>query len=87
MNYSENMKRRRKHKRHKANIWPALKFAALALLGVVLFAFATKQARIERGYSAMGGEVLFLFLPLFYYPISKTVRDWLDDLRDKNKYQ
>lgn len=83
MNCSENMNP--KPERPKVDICPILKYAALAFLGFVLFEFAAKQARIDRGYSAIGGEAVFLFLPLFYYLISKTVRDWLDDLRNKNQ--
>ena len=49
-----------------------------------LFKMAAAQARIDRGYSAIGGEAMFLLLPVLYYLISKTVRDWLDDLRNNN---
>lgn len=82
MNCSENMKP--KHKR-RLNFSPILKYAALALLGFVMFKIGAKQARIDRGYSAVGGEGLFLFLPVLYYLISKTVRDWLDDLKNNHK--
>lgn len=61
-----------------------LKYLALFLVGVILFKLAAAQALIDRGYSAVGGEVFFLFLPVIYYLISKIVRDWLDDLKDKN---
>ena len=82
MNCSENMKP--KPKRPVVDVRPILKYAALTLLGFILFKMAAAQARIDRGYSAIGGEVMFLFLPVFYYLISKTVRDWLDDLRNNN---
>ena len=83
MNCSENMKP--KPKRPVVDVRPILKYAALTLLGFILFKMAAKQARHDRGYAAIGGEAFFLFLPVFYYLISKTVRDWLDDLRNKNK--
>lgn len=83
MNCSENTKP--KPKRPVVDVRPILKYAALALLGFILFKMAAKQARLDRGYAAIGGEAFFLFLPVFYYLISKTVRDWLDDLRNKNK--
>lgn len=85
MNYSENMKPKPEPERPKVDIWPILKYLGLSLLGFIFFCMAAKQARLERGYSAMGGEAVFLFLPLFYYLISKIVRDWLDDLRNKNQ--
>ena len=89
MNCSRNTKPRRKRKRELpvVNVWPILKYAALTLLGFMLFKAAAIQARIDRGYSAVGGEAMFLLLPVIYYLISKTVRDWLDDLRNKNKYK
>lgn len=83
MNYSESMKAKFRLNRFKAYVRPVLKYLALTLLGFMLFMMAAKQARIDRGYSAIGGEVFFLFLPVFYYLISKTVRDWLDDLKKK----
>lgn len=82
MNCSENTKP--KHKR-RLNLYPILKYAVLTLLGFIMFKIGAKKALIDRGYSAIGGEGLFLFLPVFYYLISKTVRDWLDDLKDNYK--
>lgn len=89
MNCSRNTKPRQKRKRELpvADVWPILKYAALTLLGFLLFKAAAIQARIDRGYSAVGGEAMFLLLPVIYYLISATVRDWLDDLRNKNKYK
>lgn len=82
MNCSENTKRPKKvHLRRRIDFRPILKYAALALVGFLMFKLGAVQARIDRGYSAIGGEALFLLLPLFYYLISKTVRDWLDDLK------
>lgn len=83
MNCSENTKPKPRTKRPKVDIRPILKYLALTLLGFLLFTMAAKQARLDRGYAAIGGEVFFLFLPVFYYLISKTVRDWLDDLKKK----
>lgn len=80
MNCSESMKP--KHKR-RVKLLPILKYSALTVLGVILFKIGAAQALVDRGYSAIGGEVFFLFLPVFYYLISKTVRDCLDDLRKK----
>lgn len=85
MNCSRNTKPRQKRKRELpvVDVWPILKYLALTLLGFLLFKMAAKQARFDRGYAAIGGEAFFLFLPVFYYLISKTVRDWLDDLKKK----
>ena len=72
MNYSENTKPKPKR---RGDVRPILKYLALTILGFILFKMAAVQARLDRGYSAIGGEVMFLFLPVFYYLISKTVRD------------
>lgn len=72
MNYSENTKPKPKR---RVDVRPILKYLALTILGFILFKMAAVQARLDRGYSAIGGEVMFLFLPVFYYLISKTVRD------------
>lgn len=85
MNCSENMKPKPKPEPPRVDAGTVLKYAALTLLGFMLFKAAAIQARIDRGYSAIGGEAMFIFLPVFYYLISKTVRDWLDDLRNKHK--
>ena len=79
MNCSENIKPKHRPKWPKIDISPILKYLALTLLGLLLFKMAAKQARFDRGYAAIGGEAFFLFLPVFYYLISKTVRYWLDD--------
>ena len=65
MNCSRNTKPRQKRKRELpvVDVWPILKYAALTLLGFLLFKAAAIQARIDRGYSAVGGEAMFLLLP------------------------
>lgn len=63
MNCSENMKPKPRPKWPKIDIRPILKYLALTLLGFLLFKMAAKQARIDRGYSAVGGEAMFLLLP------------------------
>ena len=77
-------KRQGVHLRERVRLAVIAKYAALTLLGFILFKMAAAQARIDRGYSAIGGEAMFLLLPVLYYLISKTVRDWLDDLRNNN---
>lgn len=64
-----------------------LKYVLLTLLGFVLYARAAEYAEQWRGYFAVGGEVFILFLPLFYYIISKSIKeakhDW-DNWRDED---
>ncbi len=53
------------------------KYAALTLAGVLLFQAGRARALAERGYDALGGEVFALFLPVFYWMVSRVVRDAL----------
>lgn len=49
--------------------------ARYALAGVLMYMSGAIPAYMERGYFAMGGEALFLLLPVAYHPISQTIRD------------
>lgn len=53
------------------------KYAALTLAGFLLFRAGQARALAERGYEALGGEVFALFLPIFYWMISRIIRDAL----------
>ena len=53
------------------------KYAALTLVGVLLFRAGQAHALAERGYEALGGEAFALFLPVFYWMMSRIIRDIL----------
>ena len=53
------------------------KYAALTLVGILLFRAGQARALAERGYEALGGEAFALFLPVFYWMVSRVVRDTL----------
>lgn len=53
------------------------KYAALTLAGFLLFRAGQARALAERGYEALGGEAFALFLPGFYWMISRIIRDTL----------
>ena len=55
-----------------------VKYTALTLVGVLLFRAGQAHALAERGYEALGGEVFALFLPGFYWMVSRVIRDALD---------
>lgn len=57
------------------------KYAALTLIGVAMFRAAAVYALAERGYRAVGGEALFLLLPVVWYALSTTIRDAIRDVR------
>jgi len=53
------------------------KYTALTLAGFLLFRAGQAHALAERGYEALGGEVFALFLPVFYWMMSRIIRDIL----------
>ena len=78
-------RRSQKHtqRRVRLNGWTVAKYAALTVAGVLLFRAGAAYALTERGYKAIGGEVFALFLPVFFYVASVTVRDWFRDIKQE----
>ena len=72
-----------KPKRSLASV--VLELAAVLLLTALAFAWGRQVAQTERGYTAIGGEYLFLLLPAMYYTGKRTLLDWIADLRDSEK--
>ncbi len=72
-------KQRKKLERWKTT---AIKYAILTVLGIIGYQMAAAYAYEVRGYKAVGGEVFTLFLPVFYYLISSTVKDFIRDFMD-----
>lgn len=58
------------------------KYAALTVAGIILFRAGAAYGLKERGYSAVGGEVFALLLPVLWYTVEKTVRDFIADMKD-----
>lgn len=56
-------------------IGKALFYIALAGIGVALFRWGHDYATQERGYNAIGGEMFFLLLPLFWWMFSQCLKD------------
>lgn len=55
-----------------------VKYAALTLIGFLLFQAGQAHALAERGYEALGGEAFALFLPVIYWVVGRVVQDTLD---------
>lgn len=68
-----------KPKRSFASV--VLELAAVLLVTAFAFAWGVQTAQAERGYTAIGGEYLFLLLPFMYYPGKRTVLDWAAEIR------
>lgn len=52
-----------------------IKYVALMALGILLYMLSAECAFRDRGYSAVGGEIIFLLLPLFYYLIASMTKN------------
>lgn len=78
-------RRSKKHTRRRVRLngWTVAKYAALTVAGILLFRVGAAYALAERGYKAIGGEVFALFLPVFFYIASVTVRDWFRDIKQE----
>lgn len=59
-----------------------LELLAVLLVTVTAFAWGKQTALAERGYNAIGGEHLLLFLPFMYYPGKRTILDWVTEIRE-----
>jgi hypothetical protein len=66
----------------KKTIRTVAKWAAIILASIFLFIAARGAALHERGYTAIGGEYMILFLPAIYYAAERAVKDWIADLRE-----
>ena len=72
-------KSRKIDQRRPVPVWAIVKYAALTIAGIMLFREGAARALAYRGYFAVGGEV---FLPIFYYCLSRTVRDLITDIKN-----
>lgn len=70
--------------RQRANprAWPArltaktvARYALLTAAGVLLYKLGAAYALRERGYFAVGGEAVFLLLPILYCLAAAVIRD------------
>ena len=52
-----------------------LPFLATFIIGLILFLWSHQCATQARGYTAYGGELMFLLAPVFHYVIRACVRD------------
>lgn len=60
-----------------------LELAAVLLVTALTFTWGVQTAQSERGYTAIGGEYLFLLLPAIYYTGKRTILDWIADIREQ----
>ena len=72
-----------KPKRSLASV--VLELAAVLLVTALAFTWGVQTAQAERGYTAIGGEYLFLLIPFMYYAGKRTIQDWIADIRERRR--
>lgn len=70
-------------KRKRSLASAALELVAVLLVTIIAFALGMKGAQAERGYNAIGGEFVFLLVPIMYYAGKRIILDWAADSREK----
>ena len=78
-------KRQGVYLRERVRLAVIAKYAALTLAGIMLFRAGQARGLIDRGYAAVGGEEFALFLPAYYFIISKLARDVIADKQGNSK--
>jgi hypothetical protein len=63
-----------------------LKYIALAVIGVALSLAAHQYATESRGYEAIGGEFVFVLLPVLWWFLEQIIRDWLKEWRKLSRH-
>ena len=57
----------------------AAEFLAVLIVTAVVFTKGLSAALAWRGYEAVGGEFMLLFLPIIYYEAKRIILDYVAD--------
>ncbi|MCM1062066.1 MAG: hypothetical protein NC452_17515 [Eubacterium sp.] len=58
-----------------------IKYAILTVCGVVLFITLNHSANLERTTPSIGGEAFFLIMPLMWWIIERTAKDFIREYK------
>lgn len=61
----------------------AIKYISIALVGTVLFEAASQAANANRPVTSIGGEAFFLALPLFWWLVDETLKDFKSEVKSE----
>jgi hypothetical protein len=67
----------------RKNGWTVAWYFILTIAGVALYRTGADYALKQRGYYAVGGEALALLLPVLWYVVYTTIRDWVREIKDR----
>ncbi len=59
----------------------AIKYAILTVCGVILFTVLNRAANTERTAASIGGEVFLLILPLMWWIVERTIKDFVGECK------
>ena len=68
-----------KRKDRSKAVGAAIKYLIIAVSGLVLFLNLNRAANAERIADSVGGEGLFLFLPLLWWLTERTIKDLVSE--------
>lgn len=58
-----------------------IKYAIITICGVILFFVLNQAANKERVVSSIGGEGVFIILPLIWWVVERTFKDLINELK------
>lgn len=58
-----------------------LKYITLTILGAILFVIVNRAVLPERPNGGIGGEAVFLVLPVMWWAFERTIRDLIGDFK------
>ena len=70
----------RKNKR-RTRVETVLKYAIITMCGLILFTLANDSANAERISNSVGGEAVFVLLPVLWWVIERTIKDSVAEAR------
>ena len=70
----------RKNKR-RTRAETVLKYAIITMCGLILFTLANDSANAERISNSVGGEAVFVLLPVLWWIIEGTIKESLEESR------
>lgn len=71
----------RKNKKRTIAPETFLKYAIITMCGLILFTLVKDKANAERVSNSVGGEELLLLLPVMWWLVEKTIKDWVAEMK------
>lgn len=66
-------------KKRTSSAGTAIKYIVITIVGILLFSEMNQVANADRITDSVGGEGLFLFLPLLWWLLERTTKDLVSE--------